>query len=351
MTDPIKRYIEHEGPVSASAPCRIDMGGTLDIKTIYLPLAPLSPCTFNLALNLRTRVTVAPYTQGRIKVSSRGFDSVEFPMDDAPFDHPLGLMFAIAAFFNTRGIHIGIDSSSPPRSALGGSSAAAMALIAALSVVPGIAPDLSTKDMVLTAHALEESVARVPCGLQDQLAAGYGGVHAWYWQPSAKDMSCFERRQLLTGDQYSDFESCFLVAYCGIPHESKDINSQWIDHFLTARNRDIWRKIVTFTNGFVEAVQNNDIGQAVAMMNEEVAVRQQITPGVFDDMGLKLIAAAREKGCGARFTGAGGGGCIWALGSPNKIDSLKGHWQEILDTHAQACLLDTKIDGEGIKRA
>ena len=49
------------------------------------------------------------------------------------FEHPMGLMFAIAAYFRAGGIHIQIESASPPRSALGGSSAAAVALVAALA--------------------------------------------------------------------------------------------------------------------------------------------------------------------------------------------------------------------------
>jgi hypothetical protein len=36
--------------VQASAPCRVDMGGTLDIGTFYYPLQHAGPCTFNLAL-------------------------------------------------------------------------------------------------------------------------------------------------------------------------------------------------------------------------------------------------------------------------------------------------------------
>ena len=130
MNNKLRKVLE-SNPVEASAPCRIDMGGTLDIPTFYYPLRHLSPCTFNIALGLRTRVRLLPYTRNRIKISSRGFKDAQFPADAAPFDHPMGLMFATAAYFNAEGIHIDIESQSPPRSALGGSSSAALALIAA----------------------------------------------------------------------------------------------------------------------------------------------------------------------------------------------------------------------------
>jgi len=126
----IKNIFESK-QIEVSAPCRIDMGGTLDISTFYYPLRYLNPCTFNIAIGLRTKVTLSPYERGMVKVSSRGFESVEYPIDEVPFNHPLGLMFAVAAYFRYEGVHIQIDSSSPPRSALGGSSVAAVALIAA----------------------------------------------------------------------------------------------------------------------------------------------------------------------------------------------------------------------------
>jgi D-glycero-alpha-D-manno-heptose-7-phosphate kinase len=52
--------------------------------------------------------------------------------------------------------------------------------------------------------------------------------------------------------------------------------------------------------------------------------------------------------CGARITGAGGGGCIWALGEVENIDKLKGIWERVLSIRESARLLDVKIDSEGV---
>ena len=66
MPKSLKQALE-KGPIEASAPCRIDMGGTLDISTFYLPLRHFSPCTVNMALDLRTRVLLLPYTGGKVR--------------------------------------------------------------------------------------------------------------------------------------------------------------------------------------------------------------------------------------------------------------------------------------------
>ena len=148
-----------KNPIKTSAPCRLDMGGTLDIRTFYYPLSWLKPCTINLALDMRTEVRLLPYKPEHIKVSSRGFDSAEMPLHSVPFSHPLGLIFAVAYYFKAGGLHIEIDSASPPRSALGGSSVAAVALITALSrvfeKVRSAAP-LTSPQTALLAHARSE---------------------------------------------------------------------------------------------------------------------------------------------------------------------------------------------------
>jgi D-glycero-alpha-D-manno-heptose-7-phosphate kinase len=349
MNNNYQRILENK-PIEASAPCRIDMGGTLDIRTFYYPLRHLSPCTFNIAVDLRTRVRLLPYHAGRIKISSTGFESAEFSIDQAPFAHPLGLIFAIAAYFNVQNIHIQIESPSPPRSALGGSSAAAVALIAALSrlMEPADAnPPLPRRRMAILAHGLEESVAGVPCGIQDQLAALYGGVNAWIW-PAGIQSPQFRRKVVVPKRWHRDFEQHLLLAYCGRPHASKDINSRWVQQFLSGRFRSFWPEIVLYTRQFVAAVADRNYSLAAELMNRETAIRRKMTPDVLDGIGVQLAEAAVACHCGARFTGAGGGGCIWAVGDVKHIDSLRSLWEEILSFENEGFLLDFKIDSQGL---
>lgn len=336
--------------IEATAPCRIDMGGTLDISTFHYPLKYLFPCTFNIAIDLRTRVRISPYRKGIIRVSSKGFKSAEFPLDKAPFDHPLGLMFAIAAYFRASGIHIVIDSTSPPQSALGGSSAAAVALVSALSrVLEGMGGNrLSRQKIAILAYGLEGSVARVPCGLQDQLAAAYGGVNAWYWRIDDK-RSLYRKKTVVKKNGHKSLEQHLLLAYCGIPHASENINGQWIRQFLAGKHRELWQEIVLLTRKFVEALAEQNFKGAAECMNREVAIRKKMTPDVLDEIGAKLVDSAIENHCGARFTGAGGGGCIWALGEVENIIRLRSIWQEILSVRKEACLLRAKIDNNGLR--
>jgi D-glycero-alpha-D-manno-heptose-7-phosphate kinase len=341
----LKRRLESH-PVEASAPCRIDCGGTLDIKLLYYMLSYLSPCTFNIALNMKTRVHLRAYKSGLVKVSSEGFQTEVHPSDRAPFRSPLGLMFATAAYFRVGGVHVDIVSESPPRSALGGSSSAAVALVGALST--SLAGKIDQEKTALLAHAIEEAVASVSCGLQDQLAAVYGGIHAWYW-PSDPGAAPFKAQEVLTEEDYGEVEKHLLVAYCGVPHESSNVNSKWIQRFVAGRDRDRWPDIVACTERFVQALSVKDWAAAAHAMRREVEIRRKMTPEVFDSLGKALLEVALSHHCGARFTGAGGGGCIWALGEAQDIERLRAAWEDRLSISQEARLLNGTVDPQGLE--
>ena len=335
--------------VEASAPCRVDVGGTLDIGTFYLPLQQYDPLTFNIALDLRTRVRLSPHRPGYVRITSAGVGASEFRPDEAPFTHPLGLMFAAVAYFGAEGVAIEIESASPPRSALGGSSVAAVALIGALAQAAEIDghPPISREHLVRVAHALESAVAQVPCGFQDQLAAAFGGIHAWHWTGESESPG-FRRESVFSDEECSAFGSHLIVAYCGVTHESKDINSTWVRQFLSGETRQAWLDILDNTKAFVDALREGDLGRAVSALNRETAIRCRMTPHVLDKMGRDLVSSAADAGCGAKFAGAGGGGCIWALGRPSDLEALKKNWNVILSKRTDAQILDVGVDSQGL---
>jgi len=339
-------------PIEATAPCRIDMGGTLDITTFHYPLQHLSPCTFNIAIGLRTKAILEPYKKrSLVRVDSEGFDSAEYSTEDVPFNHKLGLIFAIAAYFRVEGVKITIESKSPPQSALGGSSSAAVAVIAAFLKAKEMFAKtkiLSKREIALLTHTIEESVAGQICGFQDMLAACFGGVNVWQWRAD-RGKTGFKRNILIKKKDHSELERHLLLAYCGKPHVSKDFNGKWVKQFIAGKNRYVWKEIIVQTHQFVEALKEGRYAQAATHMNKETNLRRKITPGVLDGVGEQLVRSAMKNNCGARFTGAGGGGCIWAIGEVSDIDRLKPFWEDTVSVRKEACLLDVKIDFEGVR--
>ena len=155
-------------PVEASAPCRVDSGGTWDIKALALPMEEVNPVTINIALDLRTRTSLSPFEEGRVKVSSQGFARAEaYAFEGLRFDSPFGLFFAAISHFGFHGMEVTIRSDSPVRAALGGSSTALIALIKALSKLSIFSgrKALSGKEILHLGYHLEDGVSGGNCGL------------------------------------------------------------------------------------------------------------------------------------------------------------------------------------------
>ena len=229
---------------------------------------------------------------------------------------------------------------------MGGSSSAAVAILAAFYALLG--NEINPGEIAWQAHFIESSVAGVPCGAQDQAAAAFGGVHLWEWcmGRSGPEFDCTPLFE--SASDLACLDDHMRTAYCGIPHVSKDVNGQWVDSFVNGRSRPIFEEIVGITRAFADAVREKRWDLAGDLMAKETLLRLDMTPEVLDPVGKKLFDAAREMACGARFTGAGGGGCVWAVGKKENIRALENAWNGILAPVTDGAVLNTKTDARGI---
>ena len=95
-------------------------------------------------------------------------------------------------------------------------------------------------------------------------------------------------------------------------------------------------------------MKSGNFSLAVDLMNKETRLRLAMTPDVLDNTGKKLFEKAGQSNCAARFTGAGGGGCLWAIGESEDIKKLHPGWQDILASVEYGKILDTRVDNKGI---
>jgi D-glycero-alpha-D-manno-heptose-7-phosphate kinase len=337
--------------VAASAPCRVDSGGTWDIRSMALPMKAVEPLTVNIALGLRTRVELLPFEEGRVKVSSEGFSEAEdHSVRALPFDSAFGLFHAAISYFGFHGLEVRIASDSPSRAALGGSSTALVALVQALSKLATVAgkASLSHSDILHLAYSLEDSTASGKCGIQDQGAAVFGGVNLWLWRFGNR-RTPYERRPLLDRKGQRELSGCLLVAFSGKSHVSARINQGWLEGFLSGRTRAGWIEANRIVHRLAQALAGREWNRAAGFLREEMGIRREITPDALIPVTDMLIRQAEEAGCGARFAGAGAGGSVWALGEKKRIDRLRDLWSATLAPIRGAGLLDSTVDPRGVR--
>ena len=346
----VKKILQAQ-TIEASAPCRIDSGGTWDIKALALPLQPIEPVTLNIALNLRTRASLSPFRNSWVRVSSEGFPrGEEYPLDSAPFTSPFGLFFAALSHFAFHGLQVHIRSDSPVKSALGGSSTALIALLKALSKLSNAAgmKKFSAREILHMGYHLEDGVSGGNCGIQDQAAAVYGGVNRWTWRYGER-ASPFETEPLLDMSGKRELSKRILVAFSGKSHASLRINRTWINDFLSGKTRSGWVKVNEVVNSLALAIKGKEWEEAARLLRKEMAIRRDITPDALIPLTEELLDRAESLGCGARFAGAGGGGTVWALGELNRIRDLRKIWEGILAPVRGGRILECEIDPVGMR--
>jgi D-glycero-alpha-D-manno-heptose-7-phosphate kinase len=345
------KEILDKASVTASAPCRIDAGGTWDIKAMALAFERCRPVTFNAAIDLRTTVTLHPYKSGRVRITSEGFpEGVGCRGKGMDLTGPFAIFFAAINYFGFTGFEVRISSASPVKSALGGSSTALIALIKALvklDTLAGAKRVLSRPDILTLGYHLEDGISGGNCGMQDQAAAVYGGVNGWYWSYS-NVKSPVTREALLDSAGMRLFSERIIVAYSGKWHVSLTTNRIWLDNFLNGRTRDGWIEANEVIKGLISAVRSMDWDEAVRCIREEMRIRRKITPDALIPETGNLIKEAERLGCGARFTGAGAGGSLWAIGEPDDIKRVKKRWERSLVQIKGACILPCKVDPKGV---
>lgn len=350
MSYSLRTILNHEH-VEASAPCRIDSGGTWDIKAMALPLQRIEPTTINIALNLRTVVVLSPYKENWVKISSGGFRPKEtFHKDRISFDSVYGLFFAAISFFGFHGLEVHISSQSPVKSALGGSSTALVALIKALAKVSVMleGSKLAGREILHLGYHLEDGVSGGNCGLQDQAAAVYGGVNQWKWHYGNRTAP-FERIPLLDRQGQKNLSRHLLVAYSGKSHISARTNRNWIKGFLSGRTRAGWRKVNEIVQQLGFAIQEQNWKKAAGLLQDEMALRKKLTPDAMTPVTTKLVNQAKRAGCGARFAGAGAGGSLWALGESESIVRLRKKWETTVAPIRGAKIIDCEVDPVGVR--
>ncbi len=300
--------------VQASAPTRVDLaGGTLDIW----PISVLVPgaLTVNLAVELRAWVRVEPLRGRRLEIVSldRGARLVRsLPLGEVARGRALSLVArCVAAYAPATGLRIVTRAQAPAGAGLGGSSALAVAVVAALARFTGTR--LSREGLLRRAMNLETIELGVPTGNQDYLAAIHGGLAAYHHGPDGT------RRERLPLPP--EFGAQLVLAYTGQPRRSGLSNWRMFRRFVERHPLALRRmgRIASLARAMRDALLEGDLERAGTLLGAEARLRYGLAPGVATPAILQVSRAARRAGAyGAKLCGAGGGGCVVALARPGR---------------------------------
>ena len=231
-------------------------------------------------------------------------------------EHPLlHAAVACAGLPPTIQLDVNVWSKVPAGCSTGTSAAVTVALVGALDVLKG--GNLSRHDLAMAAYHVEANVLGRQCGVQDQLAAAYGGInyieitnfpHAAVHQVTVSDS--LER----------ELERRLLLFFVGKSHNSSKVHEQVIARLQRSPPEvDALNALRAAAERSRDALLRGDFDALGRAMIDNTAAQVALSPALVGEAHQIAIRAAQAHGAlGWKVNGAGGdGGSVTVLAEPD----------------------------------
>lgn len=309
--------------IESKAPTRIDLaGGTLDIWPLYLfhegavtvncAITRYASCVIETASAKSRRIVLRSLDTRR----EESFASLNSLIRARRYRLPLAAQ--LVQFFRPEGgFTLTTDSEAPAGAGVGGSSAMAVAICAALDRLTraGLRPE----DWIHISRDIEAIVIRVPTGTQDHYPPAFGGAAAIVLPPGG------EKREALRCD-LNELERRLVLCYTGKPRQSGINNWEVYTRHINgdARVARNLNKIASVARSVRAALERNQWNELGRLVREEWEFRRRNLPTISTPVIDRIIAGARRHGALAgKVCGAGGGGCVALVVQPDARPAVK----------------------------
>ena len=291
-------------------------------------------------------VDAVDYGERLVLGSASGLRGRPGPGKEVPARHRL-----LAAVIDEAGIpddlavELSVASGVPPGCATGTSASVAVALLGALDHLTG--NRRTAAEIAGAAHRVEVERLGLQSGVQDQLAAAFGGINhievTDYPDARVHPMA-------LTGEVRSELERRLLLVYLGRAHQSSTVHEQVVaglaDEEPGSTRLDVLRRCAERA---VDALAGGDWDALGRVMVDCTDGQAALHPSVVSDDARRVIAVAQANGAlGWKVNGAGGEGGSLTLLCGAGADSrlvLAG----AIDATERASVIPIRLSAEGLQ--
>ncbi len=302
--------------VVATAPVRIaDLGGWTD--TWFAGHGAV--CNLAVEPGITVRLSAHAGDDGPgMAVDVHDFGEQHVLPDEGVFEHrhPL-LAAAIAAARRSpdRAYHLHVTSGVPPGASTGTSAAVVVAVLAVFDEMAGAS--LSRAVLARRAHAVEVQSLGQESGVQDQIAAAYGGVN--FIEMPRYPETVVEPIVLRTATR-SALDARLLLVYLGRGHDSSAVHREVIASIEAGGGpRRALEGLRALARQGREALLAGDLATYGRALSANCELQASLHPSLVSDVARRVIGVARAHGAaGWKVNGAGGnGGSVTLLCGPS----------------------------------
>ena len=282
------------------------------------------------SINKRVTVTAEKTSERKISINSKiGKLELEPDKPISEINSPLKPFYYLAnkAVENKdTGIHIQIDSEIPLGAGLGSSSACCVAGAAAIFK---LFRDISKEEILELAIEAERTIFENTSGA-DCTVCTYGGIMEYDKNKGFKKIEHEPNFQLVIINSNMEHSTQSMV------YKVKEFENKNKEEFSKLSNLE--SKLV---EDVLKLVKENKIQEIGQKMNQNQEYLENI--GISNKELTKMIKIGQESSFGAKITGSGGGGCIFALTNESNLQNILKKFKD----NNYECF-STKIDFKGL---
>ncbi len=292
----------------ARAPTRISFGGGgTDLEAYYARYGGL---VISTTINKYFYTIITMEGSDELQLISADYRSLfrHSRYKDLYWDGDLALPKAILHHFGARrGINLFLASEVPPGTGLGSSSAAAAALVRALSAL--LEQPMTKQQVAELASSIEICKMGMPIGRQDQYAAAFGGLNKITFTSQGVTVEplhvAADVRQTLERRLMLFFTGSSRVSTSILKHQRKSTEEQ--DAAVLQSLHNIKQAAVEIA----ECLERGDLDRFGQLLDYSWREKRRLAPDLSNSFidGCYGVALA-EGATGGKITGAGGGGFL-----------------------------------------
>jgi galactokinase/mevalonate kinase-like predicted kinase len=255
--------------------------------------------------------------------------------------------------FLNENFEIGILTTIPKQSGLGGSAAIIISIIYGFaqyfnlinnfSIITKNRDFIINKDIIAEmATKIEDEDLKITAGYGDRYVISRGGLAfcSYFGKLNHRKIS---EEPIAVYDQIDELYGInqlpIIICYSGVIHESGNVHKKLRELYLK-KNKKIYKNYkrlerISWKSRF--ALMQHDWKLLGEYFKRNTKIMNQIMNDAGFEYGIGLannilisIIERNEEVYAAKLTGAGGGGSVFALVNPQKIDKIKKYWKESL---------------------
>lgn len=295
--------------VIASAPTRLDFGGGWTDVPPFPEERGGFVCNVAISRRATVRVTTGAFA---LPANSPTYEPATDALTLAALAHAAR---ELGTLDNPR---VTLHSDFPIGAGLGGSSAAGVALAAALHALRNTMPTLG--ELAEWSRTVEVEDMGIAGGRQDHYAAAYGGVLGLTFGAQTQ-----VERVSITQETRAALERRCLLFYTGASRISGETITAVLDAY---RTRDVHvvaalDRMGTLARQMAHALRDGDVDHLAALVEEHWQAQRQLHPRISTEQIDAIHTAAHRAGAtGMKALGASGGGCVIVFAPDECVDAV-----------------------------